>query len=107
VEAVVAGHGDRVPDGHAAGGRAEVPTFLSYGIDKRLSKHPEFGHRAIDGVVGPEAPNNAAFDGGLVPLLTLGLRRRPRRRSCSRRSSSTASSRIRRYLRPRRHCCGR
>ena len=55
-------------------GGAEVPTFLSYGVEKRLSKHrDEFGHGAIEGVAGPEAANNAAFGGVLVPMLTLGL----------------------------------
>lgn len=62
------------PMGTLPAGGAEVPTFLSYGLEKRLSKHPEeFGHGAIEGVAGPEAANNAAFGGVLVPLLTLGL----------------------------------
>ena len=51
-----------------------IPTFLSYITEKRLSDHPEeFGHGAIEGVAGPEAANNAAAAGVLVPLLTLGL----------------------------------
>jgi len=51
-----------------------IPTFLSYMMEKRLSAHPEeFGHGAIEGVAGPEAANNAAAAGVLVPLLTLGL----------------------------------
>ena len=51
-----------------------MPTFLSYSIEKRLTKHPEeFGKGAIEGVAGPEAANNASFSGTLVPLLTLGL----------------------------------
>ena len=55
-------------------GGAEIPTFLSYMIEKRLSARPEeFGHGAIEGVAGPEAANNAAAAGVLVPLLTLGL----------------------------------
>jgi putative tricarboxylic transport membrane protein len=55
-------------------GGAEVPTFLSYSVEKRLSATPEeFGHGAIEGVAGPEAANNAAAAGVLVPLLTLGL----------------------------------
>jgi putative tricarboxylic transport membrane protein len=62
------------PMGMLPAGGAEVPTFLSYGIEKKLSKHKEeFGHGAIEGVAGPEAANNAAFGGVLVPLLTLGL----------------------------------
>ncbi|MGL5858305.1 MAG: tripartite tricarboxylate transporter permease [Angustibacter sp.] len=56
-----------------AGGPA-LPTFLSYGLERRLSRRPqEFGHGAIEGVAGPEAANNAAAAGTLVPLLTLGL----------------------------------
>ncbi len=62
------------PLGTLPAGGAEIPTFLSYALEKRLSKHPEeFGHGAIEGVAGPEAANNAAAAGVLVPLLTLGL----------------------------------
>ncbi|GAA3859959.1 tripartite tricarboxylate transporter permease [Leifsonia kafniensis] len=62
------------PFGAIPAGGAEIPTFLSYAAEKRLSKHPEeFGHGAIEGVAGPEAANNASAAGTLVPLLTLGL----------------------------------
>jgi putative tricarboxylic transport membrane protein len=62
------------PFGALPAGGAEIPTFLSYTTEKRLSKHPqEWGRGAIEGVAGPEAANNAAFSGVLVPLLTLGL----------------------------------
>jgi putative tricarboxylic transport membrane protein len=62
------------PLGALPAGGAEIPTFLSYNVEKRLSKHPdEFGTGAIEGVAGPEAANNAAFSGVLVPLLTLGI----------------------------------
>ncbi|MGO4124647.1 tripartite tricarboxylate transporter permease [Inquilinus sp. YAF38] len=62
------------PIGAMPAGGAEIPTFLSYATEKRLSKHPEeFGHGAIEGVAGPEAANNASAAGTLVPLLTLGL----------------------------------
>ena len=55
-------------------GGSVIPTFLSYAVEKRLSPHPEeFGRGAIEGVAGPEAANNAAAAGVLVPLLTLGL----------------------------------
>ena len=55
-------------------GGSEIPTFISYVTEKRLSNHPEqFGSGAIEGVAGPEAANNAAAAGVLVPLLTLGL----------------------------------
>jgi putative tricarboxylic transport membrane protein len=62
------------PIGTLPAGGAEIPTFLSYSLEKRLSKHPEeFGKGAIEGVAGPEAANNASAAGVLVPLLTLGL----------------------------------
>lgn len=51
-----------------------MPTFLSYALERKLSPHSgEFGHGAIEGVAGPEAANNAAIAGTLVPLLTLGI----------------------------------
>jgi putative tricarboxylic transport membrane protein len=62
------------PLGALPAGGAELPTFLSYGLEKRLARRPEeFGHGAIEGVAGPEAANNASAAGALVPLLTLGL----------------------------------
>jgi putative tricarboxylic transport membrane protein len=62
------------PFGALPAGGAEIPTFLAYSVEKKLSAKPEeFGHGAIEGVAGPEAANNAAVAGVLVPLLTLGL----------------------------------
>jgi len=62
------------PIGALPTGGAEIPTFLSYTIERRLCRHKdEFGRGAIEGVAGPEAANNAAAAGILVPLLTLGL----------------------------------
>jgi putative tricarboxylic transport membrane protein len=62
------------PFGTIPAGGAEIPTFLSYAVEKKLSKHPEeFGKGAIEGVAGPEAANNASSTGAMVPLLTLGL----------------------------------
>jgi putative tricarboxylic transport membrane protein len=62
------------PIGALPAGGAEIPTFLSYSTEKRLTKYPEeFGKGAIEGVAGPEAANNASAAGTLVPLLTLGL----------------------------------
>jgi putative tricarboxylic transport membrane protein len=62
------------PIGALPAGGAEIPTFLSYLVEKRLSPKPEeFGKGAIEGVAGPEAANNAAAAGVLAPLLTLGL----------------------------------
>ena len=62
------------PFGALPAGGAEVPTFLSYITERRLTKHPEeFGNGAIEGVAGPEAANNASAAGTLVPLLAIGL----------------------------------
>ncbi|MEY3972898.1 MAG: hypothetical protein RJA71_210 [Actinomycetota bacterium] len=62
------------PLGVVPAGGSEVPTFLSYSIEKKLSKKSEeFGNGAIEGVAGPEAANNANAAGALVPLLALGL----------------------------------
>jgi putative tricarboxylic transport membrane protein len=62
------------PFGVIPAGGAEIPTFLSYITEKRLTKHPEeFGKGAIEGVAGPEAANNASAAGTMVPMLSLGL----------------------------------
>jgi putative tricarboxylic transport membrane protein len=62
------------PIGALPAGGAEIPTFLSYSVERRLAEKPEeFGKGAIEGVAGPEAANNASAAGTLVPLLTLGL----------------------------------
>ena len=62
------------PFGALPAGGAEVPTFLSYATERKLTRHPEeFGRGAIEGVAGPEAANNASAAGTFVPLLTLGL----------------------------------
>ncbi|MCA2211849.1 tripartite tricarboxylate transporter permease [Jidongwangia harbinensis] len=62
------------PFGALPSGGADVPTFLSYTYEKHRAKNrDEFGKGAIEGVAGPEAANNAAFSGVLVPLLTLGI----------------------------------
>jgi len=56
------------------GGGAVIASFVSYAIEKRVSKHPEeFGKGAIEGVAAPEAANNAAAQGAFIPLLTLGI----------------------------------
>lgn len=66
------------PFGSIPAGGAEIPTFLSYATERKLSKYPEefapnHGIGAIEGVAGPEAANNASATGALVPLLTLGI----------------------------------
>jgi putative tricarboxylic transport membrane protein len=51
-----------------------MTTFMAYGVEKRLSRHPEkFGKGVIEGVASPETANNAAVSGGLVPLISLGI----------------------------------
>ena len=53
---------------------ASTASFIVYSIEKHLSKHPErFGRGAIEGVAAPEAANNGAASGAMVPMLTLGL----------------------------------
>ena len=62
------------PFGSIPAGGVEIPTFLSYALEKRLAKDPaEFGKGAIEAVAGPEAANNATATGALIPLLTMGL----------------------------------
>lgn len=56
------------------GGGGVIASFLSYGIEKKVSRHPErFGQGTIEGVAGPEAANNAATGGAFIPLMTLGI----------------------------------
>jgi putative tricarboxylic transport membrane protein len=64
-----------IPFGTIPAGGSEIPTFLSYATEKKLSTHKEeFGTKgAIEGVAGPEAANNAAITATLIPLLTLGI----------------------------------
>src|SRR6266536_517005 len=56
------------------GGGAIISSFISYALEKKLSKHPErFGKGAIEGVAAPEAANNSAATSSFIPLLTLGI----------------------------------
>jgi len=56
------------------GGGGIIANFMAYVMEKRISKHPEtFGTGEIAGVAGPEAANNAAAGGALIPLLSLGI----------------------------------
>ncbi|MEU7645483.1 tripartite tricarboxylate transporter permease [Streptomyces huasconensis] len=62
------------PFGAIPAGGAEIPTFLSYVTEKRLSRHKEeWGKGAIEGVAGPESAASASAAGTLVSMLTLGL----------------------------------
>ncbi len=56
------------------GGGAVLASFLSYAIERKLSKRPEeFGRGAVEGVAGPESANNAGTAGAFVPLLCMGI----------------------------------
>jgi putative tricarboxylic transport membrane protein len=56
------------------GAGSTIASFLSYGLEKAVSKHPEkFGTGVPEGVAAPEAANNADTGGALVPMLTLGI----------------------------------
>ncbi|HET9577259.1 MAG TPA: tripartite tricarboxylate transporter permease [Usitatibacter sp.] len=56
------------------GAGSTIASFLAYGVEKAVSRHPErFGEGAIEGVAAPEGANNAETAGALVPLLTLGI----------------------------------
>ena len=62
------------PLGAIPAGGAEIPTLMSYSLERRLANGTgDFGRGAIEGVAGPEAANNASAAGTLVPLLALGL----------------------------------
>ena len=60
--------------GATPGAGATVASLMSYNLEKSVSKTPEkFGKGAMAGLAGPEAANNAASSGAMVPLLTLGI----------------------------------
>ncbi|RDJ21703.1 tripartite tricarboxylate transporter permease [Bosea caraganae] len=60
------------------GGGAAIASFVSYSLEKGISKHPErFGKGAIEGVAGPESANNAAAQTSFIPMLTLGIPANP------------------------------
>jgi putative tricarboxylic transport membrane protein len=51
-----------------------ISSFMSYALERKLSRHPEeFGHGAIEGVAGPESANNAAASAAFIPMLSLGI----------------------------------
>jgi putative tricarboxylic transport membrane protein len=60
--------------GLVPGGGPITASFISYAVEQRLAKDPSrFGKGAIEGVAGPEAANNAAVGGGMIPVLSLGI----------------------------------
>jgi putative tricarboxylic transport membrane protein len=78
VGAILRGTGIGLLLGILPGGGAVIASFASYGVEKRLSEHPEkFGTGVIEGVAAPEAANNAAAQGAFIPLMTLGIPSNP------------------------------
>lgn len=60
--------------GLVPGGGPVTASFVSYTLERKAAKDPSrFGKGAIEGVAGPEAANNAAVSGGMIPLFTLGI----------------------------------
>jgi putative tricarboxylic transport membrane protein len=60
------------------GAGVTTSSFVSYAVERKLSRYPEkFGKGAIEGVAGPESANNAAVAGAMIPLLSLGLPSNP------------------------------
>src|SRR5690606_9066658 len=60
--------------GTLPGTGATLASFMSYALEKRLSRRPEeFGKGAVEGVVAPEAANNAADQTAFIPTMTLGI----------------------------------
>ena len=56
------------------GAGADIAAWVSYGVSKRTSKHPEeYGRGSIEGVADSGAANNSALAGAWVPALTLGI----------------------------------
>jgi putative tricarboxylic transport membrane protein len=56
------------------GAGATIAAFLCYSMEQKISKHPEkFGTGILEGIAAPEAGNNAATGGSMVPLLSLGI----------------------------------
>src|ERR671922_509461 len=56
------------------GAGSTIASFISYGLEKAVSRRPEqFGKGVVEGVAAPEAANNAETGGALIPMLTLGI----------------------------------
>jgi putative tricarboxylic transport membrane protein len=56
------------------GAGATIAAFLCYSMEQKISKHPEkFGTGILAGIAAPEAGNNSATGGAMVPLLSLGI----------------------------------
>ena len=103
------GAGLGFPFGALPAGGAEVPTFLSYATEKKLTKHPEeFGKGAIEGVAGPGGGQQRVVLRHARPAAhARASRPRRRRRSCSPPSRSSTCSRARSCSRTTATWCGR
>ncbi|HEX6530793.1 MAG TPA: tripartite tricarboxylate transporter permease [Burkholderiales bacterium] len=56
------------------GAGSTIASFISYGLEKAVSRRPEqFGQGVVEGVAAPEGANNAETGGALIPMLTLGI----------------------------------
>ncbi|HWQ75211.1 MAG TPA: tripartite tricarboxylate transporter permease [Syntrophomonas sp.] len=56
------------------GAGATIASFISYGVEKKYSKHPElFGHGSLDSIASTESANNASSVGHMIPLLALAI----------------------------------
>ena len=74
IGAILRGTGLGFVLGVLPGGGAILASFLSYTVEKKVSRHPErFGKGAIAGVAGPESANNAGAQGNFIPLLNMGI----------------------------------
>lgn len=74
MKAIVRGTFLGLPLGVLPGMVPSLPSFLSYDLEKRVSKYPEkFGKGVIEGVAGPEAANNATAQSGFLPLMAFGI----------------------------------
>ncbi|SCZ79316.1 tripartite tricarboxylate transporter permease [Acidaminobacter hydrogenoformans] len=61
--------------GALPGAGGDIAALLTYDQAKRTVKNPEvpFGEGAVEGLIAPEAANNAAIGGAFIPMLTLGI----------------------------------
>ncbi len=60
--------------GALPGAGGTMASLMVYNNERQLSKHPEeFGNGAIEGLAAPEAANNSASVGAMIPMLTLGI----------------------------------
>lgn len=72
--AILRGSGIGFGLGILPGAGSTLASFMSYGIERRISRNKaEFGKGAIEGVASPESANNAAANANFVPTLALGI----------------------------------